>query len=431
MNGGQNAADRKALLEEFKAAPRGLITNARCLTEGVDVPAVDMVAFVDPRKSKIDIAQAAGRAMRQSKATNKKLGYIVVPLFIEQKKGETEAEAFTRAGFDEVAEVLGAMLESDDDLVDTIKELQEARGRGEKFNPRQLHEKIEVIGPVINLEKLTQSIDVEILDRLGIGWDRWFGLLQRFHKRKGHCNVPQSLNVKGFNLGAWVAKKRTQKNKLSKNQIAQLDGIDFIWDPHSILWDENFSALRKYQHREGHSNVPLDHCEGTLKLGNWVGTQRQKRNKLTQTRVNLLESLGFSWNPYANQWLKGLQLLKKFHAREGHYRVPLKHIENDVKLGVWASNQRDKRKTISVEQLDQLREIGFSLDPLAEQWEVGYDCLKQYWLREGNCVVAQKHVEEGFKLGAWVHRQRMRRTSNQILPDRVKRLNSLGFIWKP
>jgi superfamily II DNA or RNA helicase len=58
----------------------------------VDVPAVDMVAFVDPRKSKIDIAQAAGRAMRQSKATNKKLGYIVVPLFIEQKKGETEAE---------------------------------------------------------------------------------------------------------------------------------------------------------------------------------------------------------------------------------------------------------------------------------------------------------------------------------------------------
>ena len=65
----------------------------------------DMVVFVDPRKSKIDIAQAAGRAMRQSKATNKKLGYIVVPLFIEQKKGETEAGALARSGFDEVAMV--------------------------------------------------------------------------------------------------------------------------------------------------------------------------------------------------------------------------------------------------------------------------------------------------------------------------------------
>jgi 2-oxoglutarate dehydrogenase complex dehydrogenase (E1) component-like enzyme len=85
VNGEQNAADRKALLDGFKTAPKSLITNARCLTEGVDVPAVDMVAFVDPRKSKIDIAQAAGRAMRQSKATNKRLGYIVVPLFVEQQ----------------------------------------------------------------------------------------------------------------------------------------------------------------------------------------------------------------------------------------------------------------------------------------------------------------------------------------------------------
>ena len=128
--------------------------------------------------------------MRQSKATNKKLGYIVVPLFIEQKKGETEAEAFTRSGFDEVAEVLGAMLESDDDLVDTIKELQEARGRGDKFNPRQLHEKIEVIGPAINLDELTRSIDVEILEQLGVSWDHWFGLLLRFRKQNGHCRVP-------------------------------------------------------------------------------------------------------------------------------------------------------------------------------------------------------------------------------------------------
>jgi predicted helicase len=45
VNGEQNAADRKALLDGFKTAPKSLITNARCLTEGVDVPAVDMVAF--------------------------------------------------------------------------------------------------------------------------------------------------------------------------------------------------------------------------------------------------------------------------------------------------------------------------------------------------------------------------------------------------
>ena len=224
VNGGQNAADRKALLEDFKASPRGLITNARCLTEGVDVPAVDMVAFVDPRKSKIDIAQAAGRAMRQSKATNKKLGYIVVPLFIEQKKGETEAEAFTRSGFDEVAEVLGAMLESDDDLVDTIEKMQEARGRGDKFNPRQLHNKIDVIGPAINLDKLTQSIDVEILDCLGVSWDRWFGLLEVFKKREGHCRVERNICLKGFKLGSALAAYETSVGRRNPLPIARLEG---------------------------------------------------------------------------------------------------------------------------------------------------------------------------------------------------------------
>ena len=93
VNGGQSAADRESLLTDFKTSHRGVITNARCLTEGVDVPAVDMVAFIDPRRSKVDIAQATGRAMRQSKATGKTTGYIVVPLFLEQKKGESEEKA--------------------------------------------------------------------------------------------------------------------------------------------------------------------------------------------------------------------------------------------------------------------------------------------------------------------------------------------------
>jgi predicted helicase len=282
VNGSQNAADRKALLEGFKAAPKGLITNARCLTEGVDVPAVDMVAFVDPRKSKIDIAQAAGRAMRQSKATNKKLGYIVVPLFIEQKKGETEAAAFTRSGFDEVAEVLGAMLESDDDLVDTIKEMQEARGRGDKFNPRQLHEKIEVIGPAINLEKLTQSIDVEILESLGVSWDRWFGMLQLYHKRKGHCRVPTTFQADGYKLGNWAANVRAKNIKLTPEQVEQLSSIGFSWDPISERWEEAFSALLNFHKREGNCNVPKDHEEEGVKLGHWAGNQRrQNRERLT------------------------------------------------------------------------------------------------------------------------------------------------------
>ena len=54
-----------------------------CLTEGVDVPAVDCVLFADPKQSRIDIVQAAGRALRR--CPGKEYGFILLPLVVPQK----------------------------------------------------------------------------------------------------------------------------------------------------------------------------------------------------------------------------------------------------------------------------------------------------------------------------------------------------------
>ena len=59
------------------------MTNARCLTEGVDVPAIDCVVFADPKQSRIDIVQAAGRALRRY--PGKDYGYILLPLIVPAK----------------------------------------------------------------------------------------------------------------------------------------------------------------------------------------------------------------------------------------------------------------------------------------------------------------------------------------------------------
>lgn len=431
VNGGQNAADRKALLEDFKAAPRGLITNARCLTEGVDVPAVDMVAFVDPRKSKIDIAQAAGRAMRQSKATNKKLGYIVVPLFIEQKKGETKDQAFTRSGFDEVAGVLGAMLESDDDLVDTIEKMQEAQGRGDKFNPRQLHEKIEVIGPAINLDKLTQSIGVEILERLGASWDMYYGRLQKFQKREGHCLVPQKHIEDGQMLGVWTNNQRRRKGLLTPIQLERLQNIGFRWDPLSEQWEQGFDALKKYHKREGHSRVPIRTLENGFNLGAWVSHQRQLMNKgrLSTDRAKRLETLDFIWDPFTEQWENGFDALRRFYKRESHCLVPNTHKEGDIKLGIWASTQRAKKHRLSKDQIERLDSLRFCWDLRAEQFEQGILALRSFRNRERHCRIPANHVENGFSLGIWTRKRRQRK--NLLTPDQVKLLDSLGFEWDP
>jgi predicted helicase len=139
------------------------------LTEGIDV-AVDMVAFIDPRHSKVDIAQATGRAMRKPRGSDKTLGYIVVPLFLEHEGEETLEQALKRSDFSDVADVLNALQEQDEDLITVVRELQEAKGQGKVFDPRRLAEKVEVLGPTIELSQLKMNIFAEIVGRIGIAF---------------------------------------------------------------------------------------------------------------------------------------------------------------------------------------------------------------------------------------------------------------------
>ena len=84
----------------------------------MDVPAVDMVAFLSPRRSRVDIVQATGRAMRRS--PGKATGYVLVPLYVELSAGETVEEAVGRACFNEIWDVLQSLQEQDDVLAEIL-----------------------------------------------------------------------------------------------------------------------------------------------------------------------------------------------------------------------------------------------------------------------------------------------------------------------
>jgi hypothetical protein len=138
VNGSMPTARRERELRDFRAAARAVVSNARCLTEGVDVPAVDMVAFLSPRRSRVDIVQATGRAMRRS--PGKTTGYVLVPLYVELSAGETVEAAVHRAQFDEVWEVLQSVQEQDDVLAEIIRDMREERGRTKGFDDSRFHE---------------------------------------------------------------------------------------------------------------------------------------------------------------------------------------------------------------------------------------------------------------------------------------------------
>ena len=86
VDGSMNAIERGEHLDWLKQEPSAdhpicrILTNARCLSEGVDVPTLDAVLFLNPRKSQVDVIQAVGRVMR--KAEGKEFGYIILPVAV-------------------------------------------------------------------------------------------------------------------------------------------------------------------------------------------------------------------------------------------------------------------------------------------------------------------------------------------------------------
>lgn len=84
VDGSMNASEKEAKIAWLKAKPKEgacrVLSNVRCLSEGVDVPALDAVLFLTPRNSQVDVVQSVGRVMRN--APGKKLGYVILPVVI-------------------------------------------------------------------------------------------------------------------------------------------------------------------------------------------------------------------------------------------------------------------------------------------------------------------------------------------------------------
>lgn len=93
VDGTFNAKTRGELLDWLKAETEDqtcrILSNARCLSEGVDVPALDAIMFLHPRKSQIDVVQSVGRVMRR--APGKRMGYVILPVGVPADKTPEEA----------------------------------------------------------------------------------------------------------------------------------------------------------------------------------------------------------------------------------------------------------------------------------------------------------------------------------------------------
>lgn len=132
INGAMAASERHEKLEIFSKSEYGVISNARCLTEGIDVPIIDSIYFVNPRNSLIDIVQACGRALRKSrKEPSQKTSYFIVPILIPEDS-DKNAESFNKIDFEMVHNLIQSLRDQDQRMEQWIDKINLTLASGEK-----------------------------------------------------------------------------------------------------------------------------------------------------------------------------------------------------------------------------------------------------------------------------------------------------------
>jgi hypothetical protein len=182
-----------------------------------------------------------------------------------------------------------------------------------------------------------------------------YTLLRGFYAREKHTRVPREHLEEGERLGRWVQRQRNVfkgvhgGGRLTKEQIEKLIIFpDWTWERGSEKWERGYRALVAFQKREGHIKVPAGHTENGVRLDAWIERQKQhflmRRIQRQGDHVARLEAVdGWEWSTsYADRWDRAYAALVKFVRHEGHAKVPPKHVEGNVRLGQWVSNQRKR-----------------------------------------------------------------------------------------
>ena len=138
--------------------------------------------------------------------------------------------------------------------------------------------------------------------------------------------------------------------------------------PWPLAWQRNYQAARIFRCEHGHLRVPrtFKTADGQH-LGEWLHTQRAKRDQLSPGQIQRLDALGMAWtqtSPHEAAWQTGLTAARAYLAEHGNLQVPQKYVARDGhRLGAWINNQRRRREALSRERFRALNALGMIWEP--------------------------------------------------------------------
>lgn len=235
--------------------------------------------------------------------------------------------------------------------------------------------------------------------------------------------------------GADCGRKGSVPIKVQRRKKADQEVFETRWDEQ---WMRQYGHLVKYRarNRDGWPST-LEEFPAGNRLGQWSHRQRDlhARRKLSQERAKLLSKLGFPWEKtderqshWSGQYAR-LQEYRNRHSDSWPYAREEFPKGNRLGLWVWRQRQNHARKKLSKHRQALLAKLGFPL-VLPDSWETHFQTLKDYRAKHPQrWPKAREEFPAGNRLGLWCHLQRCAYKADKLLPERVAKLNRIGFLW--
>lgn len=198
-------------------------------------------------------------------------------------------------------------------------------------------------------------------------------------------------------------------------------------------WDDCFEWLSDFFRENGRANL-IDGDQAPKYLHNWLDNQiaLKKSGKLSDDRVNKLNSLNVDWHAHGkqwNKWQKHFHKLKRYADKnDGDPNVS----QLTKGIGPWLSSQRVlyRQGLLSDSKRALLESIGVYWNPskkVNDRWWRQYEKLKAFRQKHGHCNVPRREYPDP---GVWVSAQRTAYKKGTLKQDRIDALNRLGFRWQ-
>ncbi|MFF5044681.1 DEAD/DEAH box helicase [Streptomyces nigra] len=414
VHGGMPSAQRADAFSQFAASSCAILTNAKVIAEGVDIPSVDAIVFADPTRSVIRCVQALGRALRLS--VSGKVASLVIPVYIPPGTDPTD---ILGTAYEPVWAISTALASHDHRILERLPD---------KANrlPKEISGLIQHrwhFDFTVHPEHIARALDLTSFNPhdTAASRSRRAGLAaaQAYHDTYGHLDVPVDYtDAYGYALGTFITTMRDARTvgRLDTDWIAELDALDMIWDKYDAAWRAQLAAATDHRNTHGHLAAPA-----TTPTGAWLAEQRAlaARNELDPARATILAALDPDWLlPHGADWHRKYHLLRT-HLAAGNDPATLNRSTTlgPVKIGSWLQRQLTHWNALTERQQRLLTDIGVTpqTHPMTaarrtrRTFAQNVQILELFLHREGRAPTAREEITvdgERVMIGPWLAKAR-------------------------